>query len=99
MPMASLPSISSRLRSRRIRSIAAGIAIAAIAVGTVSALNPADPGADYEKSLANQSKPLYGFGQPLGAGATGETDAPGARAVEAAKGLDVSVASDLVGED
>lgn len=96
--MAGLPS-SSRPTARQLRPAIAGLAIAVIAAGSVYALNASDPGAAYESSLATQSKPLFGFGHPLDAGATGETDAPGAGGVEAAKGLTVSVASDLVGEN
>ena len=97
--MPALPSLLPRARARRLRPLIGGLAIAAIAAGSVHALNAADPGAAYERSLAAQSKPLYGVGHPLDSGATGETDASGAAAVEAANGLTVSVVSDLVGED
>ena len=93
--MAALPS-----SPRRLRPIVAGIAVAALAAGSVYALSKADPGAAYEHSLSAQSKVIFGFGHPLDAGATGEADAaPGGAAVEAAQGLNVSVVSDLVGED
>jgi hypothetical protein len=93
--MAYLPS-----SSRRLRGVVIGVAAAALAAGSVYALSKSDPGAGYEHSLWAQSKVIYGFGHPLEAGATnGANEAPGAAAVEAAQGLNVSVVSDLVGED
>src|SRR5262245_53178706 len=86
--------------SRRLRAVVAGVAIAAVAAGSVYALSKSDPGAAYEHSLAAQAKVMFGFNHPLDAGATnGANEAPGAAAVQAAQGLSVSVASDLVGED
>ena len=93
--MPALPSVP-----RRLRPVVAGIVVAALAAGSVYALTKGDPGAAYEHSLSAQSKPIFGFGQPLAAGATSTSStAAGAGAVEAAGGLNVSVVSDLVGED
>jgi len=89
----------SRLAWRALRVPLAVIVAASLAAGTVAAITKQDPGKAYQHSLAAQSKPLFGFGHPLQAGATGSTDAPGAAAVEAAGGLTVSVVSDKVGED
>src|SRR5262245_11318871 len=86
-------------RSRRWRAPTAALIAAALAAGTVYALTRQDPGRAYEHSLAAQSKPLFGFGHPLAGGATGSTNAPGAAAVEAAAGLQVSLVSHTVGED
>ena len=53
--MAVLPS-----SSRRLRPLVAGIAVAALAAGSVYALSKADPGAGYEHSLSAQSNVLFG---------------------------------------
>jgi ABC-type nitrate/sulfonate/bicarbonate transport system substrate-binding protein len=58
--MAVLPS-----SSRRLRPLVAGIAVAALAAGSVYALSKADPGVSYEQSVAAQSKAIFGFGHPL----------------------------------
>ena len=86
-------------RIRSWRAPIAALLVAAIAAGTTYALTKQDPGRAYENGLAAQSKPLFGFGLPLEGPATGSTDAAGAAAVDAAKGLQVRVASDTVGED
>jgi secreted PhoX family phosphatase len=93
--MAALPS-----SSRRLRPLVAGIAVAALAAGSVYALSRSDPGAAYEQTLSAQSNAIFGFGHPLAEGSTnGVNNAPGAGAVAAAQGLDVSLVSDTVGED
>lgn len=83
---------------RHVRPALAGLLIAAMAGGSVYAFTKQDPGADYEHSLAAQSQALFGFGHPLDGGATGSTNAPGTAAIEAAKGLEVELVSDAVGQ-
>jgi hypothetical protein len=88
-----------RARSGRgFAPVAAGLLVAAVAAGTVYALAKSDPGADYEHSLASQSKALFGFGHPLDTAASGEFSGPGNQAVELAGGLSATIASSTVGQ-
>jgi hypothetical protein len=85
--------------ARRWRTVAAGIAIAAIAAGTTYALSKQDPGAAYVHSLEAESQALFGFGRPLDSPVSGSFSGPGEQAVELAKGLSARVVSSSVGEN
>jgi hypothetical protein len=89
---------ATRVRSR-LRPIAAGVAIAAIAAGSTFALSRQDPGAAYIHDLSTQSQALFGFGHPLANAVSGGFAGPGDQAVELAGGLSATVVSDAVGED
>jgi hypothetical protein len=93
-----MPSPATRVRSR-MRPIAAGVAIAAIAAGSTFALSRQDPGAAYIHDLSAQSQALFGFGHPLANAVSGGFAGPGDQAVELAGGLSATVVSDTVGED
>ena len=93
-----MPSRTARVRAR-LRPLALGIAIAAIAVGSTYAISHQDPGAAYAHSLAAQSQPLFGFGHPLDHAVSGAFDGPGDQAVELAGGLSATVVSDTVGQN
>src|SRR5262245_26819282 len=88
-----------RTITSRARTVAAGVAIAAIAAGSEYAIAKHDPGAEYYQSLRTESQALFGMGRPLDHEATGSMAVVGAGAVEAAKGLKVSLVSSNVGED
>src|SRR5262245_42838233 len=72
-------------------------------VGSVLAQSPAravDFGAQRERELRAQAQKLFGFKKPLDAPAdTPSTTVPGDQAVAIAKGLDVQIVSDRVGEN
>jgi hypothetical protein len=61
---------------------------------------PDDPGADYERRLQRQTERLFGFERPVASAATTPSSTePGDQAVDVAKGLNVRVVSDRVGEN
>jgi hypothetical protein len=93
-----MASPATRVRTR-LRPIAAGVAIAAIAAGSTFALSRQDPGAAYIHDLSAQSQALFGFGHPLANAVSGGFAGPGDQAVELAGGLSATVVSDTVGED
>jgi secreted PhoX family phosphatase len=82
---------------RRLRTVAAAVAIAAVAAGTTYALSKQDPGAAYIHSLEAQSQPLFGFGRPLDSAVSGSFSGPGDQAVQLAKGLSARIVSSTVG--
>jgi hypothetical protein len=85
--------------SRGLAPLVAGLLVAAVAAGAVSALAKSDPGADHQHSLASQSKALFGFGKPFDSAVSGEFSGPGNQAVELAGGLTATIASSTVGQN
>jgi secreted PhoX family phosphatase len=86
--------------SRHLAPVVGALLVAAIAAGTAYAIAKSDPGADYQHSLASESKTLFGFGHPLESTvSTPSFDGPGDQAVELAAGLSAKVVSSSVGED
>lgn len=85
--------------SHRRAALIAAFALMAVGSGTAWAVSNSDQGVDVQHRLAAQSNRVFGFGQPLDHAATGSTTAAGTGAVEAAKGLAVSLVTDRVGQN
>lgn len=82
----------------RAGAVATGLLATLVVAGGVVAITKSDPGAAYQDQLARQSRELFGFGRPLERAVKGESAAPGARAVELAKGLSARVTTSTVGQ-
>lgn len=81
-------------------SVAFGLMLSAFAPAASADQRRRDPGIDYQRDLIDHSEDYFGFGRPVAKAAdTPSSTLPGPKAVEVARGLRVSLVSDMVGQN